>query len=197
MIEYGINRIGPDATIYEPVTLGFPSRERSGQSGFWGVTIGTGAVIRSGTVIYCDVAIGDDFGCGHHVLIREYTRIGDRVRVGTGSVLEGDCTIGSGSVLQSMVYLPTGTILGEGVFIGPNAVLTNDRYPPGAHEALKAPSIRDGAVVGANATILPGVTVGEGAMVAAGAVVTRDVPAGTLAVGTPARIRDHPRREGR
>jgi len=164
MIEYGITRIGPDATIYDPVTLGFPSRERAGQSGFPGATIGNGAVIRSGTVIYCDVVIGDDFACGHTVLIREHTRIGDHVRVGTACVIEGECTIGSGSVLQSLVYLPTGTILGEEVFIGPNAVLTNDRYPPGAHEALASPVIRDRAVIGANATILPGITVGEGAM---------------------------------
>ena len=192
MIEYGRNALGEGATIFEPVTLGFPSRDRIGEEGYPGVTIGRNAVLRSGTIIYCDVLIGDAFQTGHNVLIREKTTIGDRVAIGTAAVIEGDCMIGDDARLQSLVYIPTGTRIGNRVFIGPNAVLTNDRYPPGPHESLLGPVIRDGAVIGANATILPGVTVGEGAFVAAGAVVTKDVPPGMLAVGTPARFRPLP-----
>jgi len=71
-------------------------------------------------------------------------------------------------------------------------VLTNDRYPPGPREGLRGPVIGDDAVIGANATVLPGVVVGEGAFVAAGAVVTKDVPPTMLAVGAPARFRPLP-----
>src|SRR5512138_2628687 len=158
MIEYGINRIGEGSTIFEPVTLGFPSRENLNKTGFQGTTIGNNAVLRSGTIIYCDVIIGDYFQSGHHTLIREKTTIGDRTAVGTATVIDGNSSIGNGVSLQSMVYVPTNTTIGDHVFIGPNAVLTNDRYPPSG--CLNGPVIRNGAAIGANTTILPGVCIG-------------------------------------
>jgi acetyltransferase-like isoleucine patch superfamily enzyme len=192
MIEYGLNSLGPDARIFEPVTLGFPSRENLSKTGFAGTTIGKNATIRSGTVLYCDVIIGDDFQTGHNVMIREKTRIGDRVAIGTGTIIEGHSTIGNDVSLQSMVYIPTDTRIGNRVFIGPNAVLTNDRYPPHRIGGLRGPVIRDGAVIGANTTLLPRVCIGEGSLVAAGAIVTRDVPDRMLAIGSPARIKPLP-----
>ena len=155
MIEYGHNALGEGATVFEPVTVGFPSRDRMEEKDYPGTTIGRNAVLRSGTIIYCDVVIGDAFQTGHNVLIREKTTIGDRVAIGTAAVIEGDCTIGDDVRLQSLVYIPTGARIGDRVFIGPNAVLTNDRYPPGPHESLRGPVIGDDAVIGANATILP------------------------------------------
>jgi acetyltransferase-like isoleucine patch superfamily enzyme len=192
MIEYGRNTLGPNARIFEPVTLGFPSRDRIGCESFRGTVIGKNALIRSGTTIYCDVEIGDDFQCGHNVLIRERTRIGDRAAVGTGTVVEGSTTIGSDVRIQSLAFIPTNTVIGNGVFLGPHAVLTNDRYPPHGRPELRGPVLEDGAIIGANATVLPGVVIGKGACVAAGAVVTRDVPSCRLAIGSPARIRDLP-----
>jgi acetyltransferase-like isoleucine patch superfamily enzyme len=192
MIEYGVNSIGPDAQIFEPVTLGFPSRENISKKGFRGTTIGKNAIIRSGTIIYCDVSIGEDFQTGHNVMIRENTRIGNRVAIGTATVIEGHTIIGDDVKLQSMVYIPTETHIGNRVFIGPNTVLTNDRYPPRNIGGLIGPTLMDGAAIGANATILPGICIGEDALVAAGAVVTRNVPDRTLAIGTPARIKDLP-----
>ncbi|HUK37999.1 MAG TPA: DapH/DapD/GlmU-related protein [Methanomicrobiales archaeon] len=193
MIEYGRNTIAPGARIFEPVTIGFPSRNRIGCENFRGAVIGRNALIRSGTVIYCDVEIGDDFQCGHNVLIRERTRIGNHVAVGTATVIEGDTTIGSDVRIQSLAFIPTNTVIGNGVFIGPHAVLTNDRYPPHGRPELKGPVLEDNSVVSANATVLPGITVGKGACVAAGAVVTRDVPARKLAIGVPAEFRDLPK----
>jgi len=192
MIEYGINTVGEGFQVFEPVTLGFPSRNNIGKTGFSGTVIGKNAVLRSGTIIYCDVTIGDQFQSGHNVLIREKTRIGDRVAIGTATVIEGTTTIGSDVNLQSMVYIPTNTRIGNHVFIGPNAVLTNDRYPPTGIGGLNGPEIKNGAAIGANATILPGICIGEGALVAAGAIVTRDVPAYTLAIGAPATIQPLP-----
>ena len=192
MIEYGINTVGEGFQVFEPVTLGFPSRNNIGKTGFSGTVIGKNTVLRSGTIIYCDVTIGDQFQSGHNVLIREKTRIGDRVAIGTATVIEGTTTIGSDVNLQSMVYIPTNTRIGNHVFIGPNAVLTNDRYPPTGIGGLNGPEIKNGAAIGANATILPGICIGEGALVAAGAIVTRDVPAYTLAIGAPATIQPLP-----
>jgi acetyltransferase-like isoleucine patch superfamily enzyme len=190
MIEYGINVIGEGAQIFEPVTIGFPSREHLGKTGFTGATIGHHAVLRSGTIIYCDVIIGDNFQSGHNTLIREKTRIGNNTAIGTATIIDGNTRIGSNVSLQSMVYIPTNTTIGDRVFIGPNAVLTNDRYPPSG--SLEGPIIKDGAAIGANTTIIPGVCIGEGAFVAAGSVVTRDVPDHMMAVGTPARIKELP-----
>jgi acetyltransferase-like isoleucine patch superfamily enzyme len=192
MREYGRNTIGENSQIFEPVTLGFPSRENLNKTGFQGTTIGKNAVLRSGTIIYCDVSIGDDFQTGHNVIIREKTRIGSRVAIGTATVIEGNCRIGNNISLQSMVYIPTDTIIEDGVFIGPNTVLTNDRYPPTRTGNLEGPHIRCGAAIGANATLLPGVCIGEGALVAAGAIVTRNVPDNMLAIGAPAKIRNLP-----
>jgi acetyltransferase-like isoleucine patch superfamily enzyme len=192
MIEYGRNTVGDNARIFDPVTLGFPSRENLAKKDFSGTIIGKNAVIRSGSILYCDVVIGDDFQTGHNVMIREKTKIGDRVAVGTGSVIEGHTVIGNDVSIQSMVFIPTDTWIGNHVFIGPNAVLTNDRYPPTRIGGLKGPIIKDNAAIGANVTLLPGICIGEGALVAAGSVVTRDVPEYMLAIGSPARIHSLP-----
>ena len=116
MIEYGINCLGPGAQIFEPVTLGFPSRDKMQKTGFTGTTIGKNSVIRSGTIIYCDVITGDFFQTGHNVVIREETRIGDRVSIGTATVIDGHTTIGNDVNLQSRVYLPTNTRIGNHVW---------------------------------------------------------------------------------
>lgn len=192
MIHYGRNFIGDGSQIFDPVILGFPSRERFGSIEYAGVTIGKNAILRSGTIIYCDVTIGDNFQCGHTVLIREHTSIGHQTSIGSSSIIEGYSTIGSNVRMQSMVFVPTHTMIGNGVFVGPHAVLLNDRYPPTGKPELKGPIIKDDAVIGGNATILPGIIIGEGSAVAAGAIVTRDVPPKKLAIGAPARIRNLP-----
>jgi acetyltransferase-like isoleucine patch superfamily enzyme len=192
MIEYGTNTLGKEITLFDPIIIGFPSRERIHQKDFPGIVLGSHSILRSGTIIYCDVVIGDHFQCGHNVLIREHTDIGDAVSAGTGTIIEGFTRIGARVNIQSMVFIPTHTEIGNEVFIGPHAVLTNDRFPPTGKPSLKGPMIEDGAVIGAHCTILPGVRIGRGAAVAAGAVVTKDVPPGKIAVGVPATLKDLP-----
>jgi len=193
MEQYGKNAIGDGAQIFEPVFIGFPSREYLGKKDYPGTVIGKNAILRTGTVIYCRVAIGDNFSTGHNVLIREMTTIGDNTAIGTSTVIEGTCSIGNNVRIQSMVFIPTNTQIGNKVFIGPNSVLTNDRYPPFGRPRLIGPVLEDNTIIGANVTILPGVRIHEGAAVAAGSVVTKDVPEGVLAMGAPARFRELPK----
>ncbi len=158
------------------------------------VVIGEGCVFRGYTVIYMDVIIGNQVRTGHHVLIREHTHIGNQVVIGSGTIIDGYTTIGNFVKIESRVYIPTHTTIGNYVFIGPGAVLTNDKYPLRRRDEYepKGPIIEDNVTIGANATILPGVRIGEGSMVAAGSVVTKDVPPWHLAIGVPARIQPLP-----
>ena len=176
---------GDDCQIDEGATVGYGEFEAP-------TRLGDDATVRAGTILYGDVTAGDGFVTGHDVLVRESTTIGDDVLVGTKTVIDGRTSIGSHVSLQSAVYVPTDTTIGSNVFVGPGAVLTNDEYPIRTESDLVGPTIADGASIGANATILPGVTVGENAFVAAGSVVTEDVPPDRLAVGSPATIRPLP-----
>ncbi len=155
--------------------------------------IGEGATIRSHSVVYGGCVIGRGFQTGHGVLVREACRIGDDVSIGSHSVIEHDVTIGDGVRIHSNAFVPEFSVLEEGCWIGPNAVLTNARYPnsPDAKANLIGATIGRDAVIGANVTVLPGVRIGQGALVGAGAVVVADIPDGKVAVGNPARtIRD-------
>ena len=156
--------------------------------------LGRGCTVRTGTVIYADTVLGDHTSTGVRALVRKHTHIGRHGLVGSATIIEGHVELGDDVVLQSGVFLPTGTRIGNRVFVGPCAVLTNDRYPLRRRQEYRAegPVLEDDVSLGANVTVLPGVRIREGAMVAAGAVVTRDVPAWTLAVGCPARVRELP-----
>ncbi|AHG02312.1 transferase (plasmid) [Halostagnicola larsenii XH-48] len=178
-------RCGRDCTIAETATVGYGSFDG-------GTEIGDDATIRDGSIVYGNVTIGDGFTTGHDVLVREASTIGDNVLVGTKTVIDGHTTIGSDVSLQTGVYVPTETTIGSNVFVGPGVVMTNDEYPVRTDADLDGPTIERGASIGANATLLPGVTVGENAFVAAGALVTADVPRNSLAVGSPARIEPLP-----
>ena len=157
-----------------------------------GVTVGDDCIIRSGSILYSDVVIGNQCQTGHNVMIREKTFIGNHTAVGTSTVIEGNVTIGDNVSIQSQAFIPTNTKIGSNVFIGPNVVITNDKYPPTGIGGLVGATIDDYAAIGANVTLLPGVKIGRAAVVAAGSVVTKDVPAGKMAMGNPARLRDLP-----
>jgi len=184
-------KLGKSCTIQQNVILGLRYVKGCKQA-----IIGDHAVIRSGTIIYADVEIGDDFKTGHSVVIREKTKIGNRVVVGSNTVIDGNVEIGDFVKIETNVYIPTHVKIGSHVFIGPSAVLTNDKYPQRIRDDYEpiGPTLEDSVTIGANAIILPAVRVGEGSMVGAGSVVTKDVPPWSLATGVPARSEPLPER---
>lgn len=152
-------------------------------------SIGASARIRSHTVIYCGNEIGDHFQTGHGALVRECNRIGHHVSIGSHTIVEHHVTIGQHVRLHSNVFVPEYSTLEDGCWLGPHVVLTNAKYPqsPNCKHELVGAHIEAGAVIGANATLLPGVRIGAGAIIGAGAVVTKDVPPNAVMVGNPAR----------
>lgn len=151
---------------------------------------GSSANIRSHCVIYSGNIIGENFQTGHNVLVRESNTIGDNVSIGSHSVVEHHVIIGDKVRIHSQAFIPEESILEEGAWIGPNVVITNARYPTSrdVKEKLKGAWVGKGAIIGANSTILPGLKIGDGAIIGAGSVVTKDVPAGAVVAGNPARI---------
>jgi len=121
-------------------------------------------------------------------------RIGARCNLGEGVFVEGGAVIGDDCTIKNGVAVWEGVSLGNKVFVGPNAVFTNIGRPRAARKDLykarfATTHVGDGATIGANATILCGVTIGSYAFVGAGTVVTRNVPAHGLVVGNPGRVR--------
>ena len=137
-----------------------------------GATIGPRTRVWAFAHILPGAFIGEDCNICDHVFIENQARIGDRVTIKCG------------------VQVWDGITLEDDVFVGPNATFTNDPFPRSKHFLDSYPQtlVKQGASIGANATILPGLTIGKGAMVGAGAVVTKDVPPGAIVKGVPARI---------
>ncbi len=140
--------------------------------------------------VYKSVA---QLGC--EIFIHPFTQILEGAEIGDGSIIGAGCFIaghiGLGCKLQSDVFLPKGVFLENDVFVGPGVKFTNIKRPRAQIEQKDKfldTVVRYGATIGANATILPGVTIGEYAMVGAGAVVTKDVPDHAQVVGNPAKI---------
>jgi acetyltransferase-like isoleucine patch superfamily enzyme len=149
--------------------------------------VGPSSVIRSHAVIYAGVTIGADFGCGHHVTIREGARIGDGVRIGTLCDVQPDAAIGNYARLHSNVFVARGSTIDELTWLLPYSMLIDDPHPP-SDSCTVGPTIRRFAVIGAGSTIFPGVEVGEGAVVGASSLVRSNVPPAVLVIGTPARV---------
>jgi len=121
-------------------------------------------------------------------IILPYARIGCDCNICAHVLIESDVAIGDRVTIKSGVQLWDGTRIEDDVFIGPNATFTNDKTPRSRkRRCLLVTRVQRYATIGANSTILPGLTIGQGAMVSAGAVVTRNVPKQALMIGNPAR----------
>ena len=122
-------------------------------------------------------------------MVGEHCTFGESVSVGCLAHVGRSVSMGNRVRIQGGAYIADGCELADDCFIGPNATLLNDRHPPSNDSALWQPVlVETGAVIGGGATILPGVTVGEGAVVGAGAVADKDIPAGEVWAGVPAKF---------
>ncbi|MEM9642376.1 MAG: acyltransferase [Pseudomonadota bacterium] len=147
--------------------------------------IGEGSVIRSHSVFYEGSSFGPNLTTGHHVTVREGVTAGRNLQIGTQTDIQNNCRIGECTRMHSGVFVAPDAVLGRFVWLMPHVALTNDPHPP-SHVSLGV-SVDDYAVISARSVILPGVTVGRDALVGANSTVTKDVDAGMIAVGSPAR----------
>ncbi len=135
-------------------------------------------------------SIGPDTRVWQYCVVFDGARIGNNCNLCAHTLIESDVIIGDNVTVKSGVFLWDGTRVEDNVFIGPNATFTNDLMPRSKvyPESFSGILVKRGASIGANATILPGITIGVNAMVGAGAVVTKDVPDNAIVAGNPARI---------
>jgi UDP-2-acetamido-3-amino-2,3-dideoxy-glucuronate N-acetyltransferase len=135
-----------------------------------------------------DVGEGTQIWPFSHVL--PGAKIGENCNICENIFIENDVFIGDRVTIKNGVQLWDGIRIGDDVFIGPNVTFTNDKFPRSKQypEKFLETIVEDGASIGANATILPGLRIGSKAMIGAGAVVTQDVPPNAIVVGNPARI---------
>lgn len=151
-----------------------------------------GYYVHESSYVDDNVVIGEGTKIWHFCHIQSGAVIGEKCSLGQNVNISNNVHIGSEVKIQNNVSVYEGVEIEDGVFLGPSCVFTNDltpraRYPKG-HDNYKKTLVKEGASIGANATIVCGHTIGKGAMVAAGAVVTKDIPDYALAVGVPARI---------
>jgi len=148
-------------------------------------------------VVKEDVKLGKNVQLWHFVNIYG-CEIGDNTNIGSFVEIRKSAKVGANCKIQAFVFIPEGVTIEDNVFIGPHTSFTNDKFPRATnpdgsmqteHDWEVVPTIvKKGASIGANCTIMCGLTIGENSMVAAGSTVTKDVPANTVVVGSPAKV---------
>ncbi|WP_198545937.1 N-acetyltransferase [Actinacidiphila yeochonensis] len=189
--------IGEGSRIEEHTVLGKPELGYAVGRTYPGAgaptRLGEGVTVRAGATVYAGVVIGARTALGHHSLVRSFTRLGTDTVLGHFLVIERECTFGDRVRCSPLSHITSATVLGDDVFLGAGIRTVNDKHliwrDPNRDPDLIPPRFETGAKVGSGSTVLSGVVIGERALVGAGSVVTRDIPAGATAYGSPARVR--------
>lgn len=146
-----------------------------------------------------DVKLGKNVKIFHKELVNLYgCSIGDNSKIASFVEIQKNVKIGKNCKIEAFAFIPEGVTLEDGVFVGPHVCFTNDKLPRATNKdgSLKTADdwevtitlVKKRASIGANATIICGVTIGENSIVGAGSVVTKDVPANSIVVGNPAKV---------
>ncbi|MGI6783469.1 MAG: DapH/DapD/GlmU-related protein [Aminivibrio sp.] len=195
VIRSGV-QIGENSIILDGAVLGkLPAKASlSATTGEAGelppLVIGRGVTIGANCVVYRGATMGDGVFVGDLASVREDVSVGELTIIGRGVTIENKTTIGRKCKIETEAYITAMSTVEDYCFIAPCAAFTNDNFLGRTEERKKhfgGPVLRRGARIGANATLLPGVTVGEDALVAAGSLVTKDVPPRMIVLGVPAR----------
>lgn len=174
--------IGDGTTIGSHCEIGHPSPSEDSSL----LVIGESSLIRSHSVFYQGSTFGHRLVTGHRVTVRENTRAGRNLQIGSQSDIQGFCEIGDYVRIHSNVFIAQNARIGSFVWLFPHVILTNDPRPP--NDVMIGVSIEEFAAIAAGSVVLPGVTVGNGALVGAHSTVTRDVAPNTVATGSPAKF---------
>ncbi len=178
--------IGDNSVIGDHCTIGHEA------GGAWAgkpLQIGAGSTIRSHTIIYEGSEFGPEFQTGHHVLIREGTRAGLNLRVGSFSDIEGDCTIGDCGRFHGYTHVGRSSRIGHFCHLYSLSILLNDPLPPS--EILEPVVLEDGVVVCVGATVMPGTILRRGSFVSARSIAQGEVPPGAVVDGPAGQIVSH------
>ena len=138
----------------------------------------------------CQAVIPENTNVWQFCVILPKAKIGENCNICSHCMIENDVHVGNNVTIKNGVQLWDGITLEDNVFVGANVSFTNDLYPRSkAQDWQHVPTIvKHGASIGVGSTILCGITIGENAMIGAGSVVTKDIPAGELWLGNPARF---------
>jgi acyl-[acyl carrier protein]--UDP-N-acetylglucosamine O-acyltransferase len=174
-------RIGSGTSIGSHCEIALPSPSGDGSP----LLIGDGSLIRSHSIFYESSSFGPGLVTGHRVTVRERTRAGRQLQIGTLSDIQGHCEFGECVRLHSSVHIGQASRMGSFVWIFPYVVLTNDPHPPSS--VMRGVTIDDFAAIATMSVVLPGVRIGQGALVGAHSSVSHDVEPDTVVVGAPAK----------
>jgi acetyltransferase-like isoleucine patch superfamily enzyme len=180
--------LGDRSGVGSHCELGHPSDAAPGAPGtpIAPLVIGADATIRSHSVFYRGSSFGDRLVTGHRVTVREGTKAGANLQIGTLGDIQGSCVIGDYVRFHSNVHIGKHSTIGNYVWIFPYVVLTNDPHPPS--EVQMGVTVRDFAAIATMSIVLPGVEVGRGALVGAHSSVSRRVEPDTVVAGAPAKF---------
>ncbi len=154
------------------------------------LTLGNACLIGAHVIVYRGAQIGDKVMLADQATVREDVTIGEMTIIGRGVTVENKVTIGRRCKIETEAYITALSSIAEGCFVAPEVTFTNDNFLGRTKDRFKyhkGVTMERGARIGANVTVLPGRTIGADALVAAGSVVSRDVPAKTIVMGSPAK----------
>jgi UDP-2-acetamido-3-amino-2,3-dideoxy-glucuronate N-acetyltransferase len=153
--------------------------------------IGDGCILGTHTIIYANCTIGNHCLVADYASIRENVTVGEKNIIGRNATIENWCTIGNACKIETNAYITAYSTLEDYIFVAPGVVTSNDNYvgrDPDRFNHFKGVTLKKGARLGAQVTVLPGKIIGEETFVAAGSLVTKDLEPRKVYMGSPAKM---------